>query len=119
MNEVVRPWVRGISSGRAWEMCPVRVSALALFGALVERPAAARHYSCLKPPDGKPLLSKGDQVEFESKRSGEFVLRKRRLGPLSDGAAVKYMKERKALSVAEIKAAAKSGALRSFRGRDS
>ncbi|NBB80722.1 MAG: AbrB/MazE/SpoVT family DNA-binding domain-containing protein [Verrucomicrobia bacterium] len=57
-------------------------------------------------------LAEGDQVEFEAESCGRFVLRKRSLSPLSDGAAVKYMKKKKKLSVESMKAAARTGAIR-------
>ena len=62
-------------------------------------------------------LCEGDQIEFESDCSGKFVLRKRNRAPLSDGAAVKYMKRKKVLSVAAMKEAARSGAIGSFQDR--
>ena len=55
----------------------------------------------------------GDQIEFEANESGRFVLRKCSRAKLSDGAAAKFMKQKKHLSVEDMKAAAKRGALRS------
>ena len=59
-------------------------------------------------------LREGDRVEFQSNAVGEIVLQKDRQSPKSDGAAAQFIKSGKRLSVAEIKAAAKVGALKSF-----
>lgn len=61
----------------------------------------------------------GDQLEFESNQLGMFVLRKCRRAKLSDGAAAKFIKQKKRLSVDEMKAAARRGALRSNKTQNS
>ena len=63
-------------------------------------------------------LCAGDRIEFAPDRSGKFVLAKCRNPQLSDGAAAKFMRRKKRLSVEEMKAAARAGALRSFPGAD-
>jgi len=60
-------------------------------------------------------LHEGDRIEFKPNAAGEIVMQKDRVFPKSDGAATKYLKSGKRLSVAEIKDAAKAGALSSFR----
>jgi antitoxin PrlF len=64
-------------------------------------------------------LHEGDQVEFEPDPSGKVVLHKRKSVQKSDGAAVKYLKGRKRLSIKEMKAAARAEALKSFATRSS
>lgn len=59
-------------------------------------------------------LHEGDRIEFQPNANGEIILQKNRQSPKSDGAAAQFIKSGKRLSVAEIKAAAKAGALKSF-----
>jgi antitoxin PrlF len=59
-------------------------------------------------------LHEGDRIEFQPNAAGEIVLQKNRQSPKSDGAAAQFIKPGKRLSVAEIKAAAKVGAQKSF-----
>ncbi len=59
-------------------------------------------------------LREGDRIEFQLNAAGEIVLQKDRQSPKSDGAAARFIKSGKRLSLAEIKAAAKAGALKSF-----
>ncbi|MEO0509699.1 MAG: AbrB/MazE/SpoVT family DNA-binding domain-containing protein [Verrucomicrobiota bacterium] len=60
-------------------------------------------------------LHKGDQVKFESNQAGKIVLQKQSTPMVSDGAAAKFMKRKKRLSIEEMKAAAKAGAVKSFK----
>lgn len=62
-------------------------------------------------------LRKGDRIFFEKAAGGAIVLRKEVSAAKSDGAAARFMKNRGALTVAEIKRAAALGAVRDYKRR--
>ena len=62
-------------------------------------------------------LREGDQIEFKPESSGNVVLRKRQSIHKSDGAAVKYIKGYKRLSIRDMKMAARAGAQKSLKAR--
>ena len=59
-------------------------------------------------------LQRGDRVTFEKANDGRFVLRKKESQRKSDGAAVRYIRNKVTLTVEEMKEAAAAAAAKKY-----